>query len=65
MKKYIFFFYLAVLSSLLVFAQSPDVLTTRRYTNQNADKIIQVKKENIFFHEINFVKNKTVDSFLF
>ena len=41
MKKYIFFFNLAVLSSLLVFAQSPDVLTTRRYTNQNADKIIQ------------------------
>ncbi len=40
MKKYSFFFLLSFLTVQFVIAQSPDVLTIRKYSNQNAGKTI-------------------------
>ena len=40
MKKYSFIFLLSFFMGPLVSAQSPDVLTIRKYTNQNAGRII-------------------------
>jgi acetylornithine deacetylase/succinyl-diaminopimelate desuccinylase-like protein len=40
MKKYSFLFLLSLLIAHLLFAQSPDVLTIRKYTNQHAGPII-------------------------
>lgn len=41
MKKYIFIFQLTLCIGSLVYAQLPDVLTVRKYVNQNSDKIIK------------------------
>ena len=58
MKKHIFFFLLSFFIGLFVSAQSPDVLTIRKYTNQNGDKII---KEFVNFLSIPNLAKDTVN----
>jgi acetylornithine deacetylase/succinyl-diaminopimelate desuccinylase-like protein len=40
MKKYLFFFFLNCMVAQFIFAQSPDLLTVRKYSQQHANNII-------------------------